>query len=343
MGAYLAQILSRAGHEVVVTTRQVRQDEEFVRYVLGNARDLGFVRSLLSEHWDAIVDFMVYTTEQFADRLDALLNATLQYVYLSSARVYAECDSPMGEDSPRLLDVSDDSDYLATDEYALSKAREEDLLGDSGRENWTIIRPYITYSEKRLQLGVLEKEEWLYRALNRRTIVFSKDMLSRETTMTYGFDVAKGIAALIGNTEVYGKMFHITAGQPLLWQDVLDIYLARIEQKCGFKPKVLLLELDALKKVRGGYYQICYDRLFNRKFDNRAIGQYVDVRAFIEAKDGLSRCIDEFLEFPNYGAINWRSEALKDRFAKEHTPLWQVHGLKNILRYVAYRYIGIGN
>ena len=65
----------------------------------------------------------------------------------------------------RLLDVSHDSIYLKTDEYALAKARQEDILRKSGKNNWTIIRPYITYSESRLQLGVLEKEAWLYRAL----------------------------------------------------------------------------------------------------------------------------------------------------------------------------------
>ena len=40
------------------------------------------------------------------------------------------------------------------------------------------------------QLGVLEKELWLYRALNGRTIVFSKDIAEKSTTLTYGYDVA---------------------------------------------------------------------------------------------------------------------------------------------------------
>lgn len=53
---------------------------------------------------------------------------------------------------------------LSIDEYAITKAHQENLLINSKNKNWTIIRPYITYSEQRLQLGTFEKEDWLYRA-----------------------------------------------------------------------------------------------------------------------------------------------------------------------------------
>lgn len=62
------------------------------------------------------------------------------------------------EESPRLLNTVDDQGCLATDEYALSKARCEDMLFGGGRSNWTIIRLAITYDGVvgRLQLGVYE-------------------------------------------------------------------------------------------------------------------------------------------------------------------------------------------
>ena len=43
------------------------------------------------------------------------------------------------------------------------KARQEDILRKSKFENW-ILSDLTTFSENRLQLGVLKKE-WLYRAL----------------------------------------------------------------------------------------------------------------------------------------------------------------------------------
>lgn len=53
---------------------------------------------------------------------------------MSSARVYAENNALISEDSPRLLDVSTDAVYLRTNEYALAKAREENILRNSGYE-----------------------------------------------------------------------------------------------------------------------------------------------------------------------------------------------------------------
>ena len=71
---------------------------------------------------------MSYTTEELKDRIELMLSATEQYIFLSSSRVYAGTDSLLTEDSPRLLDVTNDKEYLKTDEYALAKAREENII-----------------------------------------------------------------------------------------------------------------------------------------------------------------------------------------------------------------------
>lgn len=86
-------------------------------------------------------------------------------MFTLSYRAYA--DSPViTEDFPRLLDVIDDSEYLATGEYALAKARCEDMLFDSCKANWTIVRPAITYDGSgRFQLTLHEMDAWLWRVL----------------------------------------------------------------------------------------------------------------------------------------------------------------------------------
>lgn len=207
---------------------------------------------------------MVYATGEFRRRAPLLLDATAQYVFLSSARVYADSDAPITEESPRLLDVSQDREYLATDEYALAKARQEDILrAECGKGNWTIVRPYITYSEIRLQLGVLEKEAWLARALHGQTVVFSKDIADKMTTLTYGYDVARGIAALIGREKALGEAFHITCDRPIRWREVLNLYIEVLERKTRQRPKVLLT--DTAPHITP---QVKYDRYYNREFDN---------------------------------------------------------------------------
>ena len=286
MGVHLVNLLSsNPDCRITVTSRSRQEGKGNVSYVQGNGHDIAFLNTLLKDKYDVIVDFMNYHTEEFRERYRILLNACGQYVYLSSSRVYADSDSPITEEFPRLLDVTTDAEYLRTDEYALAKARQENLLRESGYKNWTIIRPYITYSEIRLQLGVLEKEAWLYRALQGRAIVFSKDIAERMTTLTYGLDVARAMAALIGREEAKGEAFHITTPESIRWSEVQKIYLDVLERETGKRPRVLLTEESLNLQYAWGKYQVKYDRLFNRTFDNGKIGRFIDTDCFVKLSD----------------------------------------------------------
>ena len=267
-----------------------------------------------------------------------MLEATGQYVFISSARVYAEVDGLITETSPRLLDVSNDTEYLKTNEYALSKAREEDILLNSGKKNFTIVRPTITYNRNRVQLGVLEKENWLYRALHGRSIVFSKDIADKVTTMTYGKDVANGIACIVGKEGAKGEIYHITCPQFLLWSDVLEIYLRELEVYLGKRPRVVMTEKSTNLKFKERVYQVIYCRYFNRAFDNSKVAKYCNINNFKQPKEGLSECLQQFLERPQFGEIDWILEAVNDRVAGERTPLSEIGSRANKMYYIVYRY-----
>lgn len=339
MGRNLVQLLAERGDMVSVTTRSSRQSSVSIEYIQGDAKDDSFLAPILAHKWDAIVDFMVYTTPVFQQRAPKLLAATTQYIFLSSARVYADSVEPIQEGSSRLLDSSSDSEFLATDEYSLAKARQEDILRQSGHKNWTIIRPYITYSEQRLQLGVLEKEGWLYRALKGRTIVFSQDIAIKLTTLTYGLDVATAIAALIGESRALGETYLITQREAISWREVLDVYLNVLEKYLGKRPKVLLLGLDDFSRCKRAEYQIKYDRLFNRTFNSSKVAGFVDVNAFISPEQGLTRCLKAFLENPQFLVIDWRSEAIKDRYCGEVASPKEIGHWKQKIEYLIYRFI----
>lgn len=338
MGNHLVKLLSDKGVETVVTTRSNRKAEGKIKYVQGNALEIEYLKTILVDKWDAIIDFMVYSTTDFNERVNLLLASTSQYVFLSSARVYAGTTIPIKETSPRLLDVTEDAEYLSTDEYALTKARQENILINSGHSNWTTIRPYITYSEDRLQLGVLEKEDWLYRALHGRAIVFSSDINTKNTTLTYGLDVSKGILAIIGSKSALGEVFHITVNYSIQWNDVLNIYLDVLEKHLGKKPKVILSNLDSFIECHPAKYQIKYDRLFDREFNNSKINTFIDTSQFVNTREGITKSLEKFLENPKFKYINWRTEAFKDRLTKEHTSLIEIKGLKQKLKYLLYRY-----
>lgn len=337
MGSHLVRVLASAGMDVTVTTRRDYPDAGLVHYVKGDAHDMAFLRPLLAGQFDAIVDFMVYDTEEFRLRYREMLAATRQYVFLSSARVYAGSYESITEDTPRLLEVCEDEEYLKTDEYALSKARQEDLLRESGSTNWTIVRPYITFSEIRLQLGVLEKEQWLWRALHGRTIVFSKDIAGHYTTLTYGLNVAQGIAALVGQSSACGKAFHITGTEAFLWSEILEIYVEVLAETTGRRPKILLLDRAVNLRYPRAQYQVRYDRLYDRRFDNSGIGRYTDVSLFLPVREGLKSCVREFVGHPRFSAISVRREALYDRMTGEWAPPREIPSFKEWMKYLIFR------
>jgi nucleoside-diphosphate-sugar epimerase len=339
MGTHLAKVLAETGNDVYVTSRRQFKTQNKINYILGNAQEDLFLEGILKERWDAIVDFMVYSTDSFRNRLDILLQATEQYIYLSSSRVYANSKVPITESSPRLLDVTSDSTFLDTDEYSLTKARQENMLFDSSSNNWTIIRPYITYSEERLQLGVSEKEAWLYRALHNRPIAFSADINSKITTLTYGLDVAKGINAIIGEKSALGEAFHITNQETITWKNVLDIYINTLDNYLDHSSEVVLQTIENFSEWNPSKYQIEYDRLYNRTFDNSKIEKYIDTSEFMDTSTGLKMCLESFLNTPQFLQFDWRNEAVKDRQLGVRAPLSELLTLKQKIKYIIIRYL----
>lgn len=332
MGTFLIEELHQY-YNLIVTSRQERHSSETVQYVKGNAHDLNFVRRLISDsEFYAIVDFMNYSTREFKSRVEIFLEHTRQYFYLSSARVYANSEMPITEESPRLLDVSTDKRFLLTDDYALAKARQEDILKSSGKKNWTIIRPYMTYFYNRLDLGYFSKEQWLYRILNYKTVIFPSNVADSLTTLTHGKDVAKAIAALVGKEDAKGDTFHITLNKSYKWKEIIDVYAECLEKR-GYSVQIKYIP----KAIINDNYIYCYDRVYNRVFDNTKINKYIDTTDFIDTKDGIVECVNQFLDYPTFGKINWIYQAFIDKITNERTELSSIKSFKDKAKYFLFR------
>lgn len=290
IGGHLSELLVNCGSEVVVTTRKERKGREGISYVMGDAHDPLFLGEVLSKGWDAVIDFMLWSSCAFERVCSQLLSSCEHYIFLSSYRVFA--DSPLiTERSPRLLDVVEDREYLATDEYALAKARQEDILRRSGRINWTIVRPAITYSQGRFQLCTLECDTWFPLALSGHVVPLSEDMLAKTTTMTWGGDVAKMISLLIGRDDAKGEDFNVCTSKSARWNDVLEIYRAIIPFCVKRIPEGLY------ERTVGGVYQCRYDRLFNRVVDNSKIITFTGLREsdLLSIDEGIGREFSGFV------------------------------------------------
>lgn len=339
MGVALTSLLENEGHNVFVTSRNDHRNKELVTYLKGNAKDLSFLNKILPlKKWDSILDFMMYSTREFEERYKVLLNSTSQYIFMSSARVYSNADEYQTETTPRLLEYINDEVYLATDEYALNKAREENLLLYSGKSNYTIIRPGITYGTYRMQLGVLEKEEWLYRALKGKPIIIADCIANKYTTMTFNEDSALCIFKIVGNSKAHGEIYNITTDAYVKWLDVLNLYVDSIKKVTGIRPEVLITKEIVAEKNHG--YQVTYDRVYDRKFDNKKIADVMgaDFR-FSAVDEKLPSCIEEFMQQPKFLCLRPIDEAIKDRYTKSFTKLSAFNGWRNKVKYLLYRFI----
>ncbi|MBR4905240.1 MAG: NAD-dependent epimerase/dehydratase family protein [Clostridia bacterium] len=314
IGAHTAPELIKRGFSVVVTSRSAHApDGSGVEYRQGNAKDEAFLDALLAERFDAIIDFMIYTTAAFSARCEKLLSHTDHYIFLSSYRVYGDAGcAPITEDSPRLLESVNDPEYLKTDEYGLAKARQEDILKASGHRNFTIIRPSITYGGDRFQLGTMEANEFLVRALNGKTVVFPKEMLSKRAAMTWSGDVGRMIARLVFNEAAFGETYTAASAETKTWNNVLKIYQKILGMQVKYVP------LPVYQSIVGRPWQIKYDRMLHRIVDNNKILLATGMKQseLMPLYDGLRIELGRFAADPKFKPVD---EAMQERFDRALT------------------------
>ena len=224
MGKYLVPELLTMGYCVdVIALEEMVSENPNLNYIQGNAKENGFLEKILKNKYDGVVDFMTYYTEEFKEVYKLFLDNTDHYIYLSSCRVFADAP-PITEKSPKLLDVSTDKEFLSTNDYALYKANQENMLINSNYNNWTIVRPATTYSTGRFQLVTLEAPTVIYRMLAGKTIVLPEKAMKCQATLSWGGDVGKMIAKLLFNPKAYREDYNVATAEHNSWEEIAQIY-----------------------------------------------------------------------------------------------------------------------
>lgn len=292
MGEYLTRYLYDMGFKLDVFSLDDRESKQNLTYIKANAKDKATVAEYLKNDYDAVIDFMMYNTKEFTDTYKMFLDNTEQYVYLSSYRVYAD-DNPIRETSPRLLDVSPDKHYLASDDYSLYKARGEDLLINSGKKNWTAVRPTITYSDQRLQLVTLEGNTVINRSRQGKPVVLPADALKAQTTMSFAGDVSKMIARLVLNKDAYGEMYTTATAEHQSWETIAGYYKEIIGLKYIPVSTEEFLSIRSDEEFDPYRWKLIYDRFYDRVIDNTKILNATGMKQseLMPVKEGLTRCI----------------------------------------------------
>ena len=257
--------------QIYITSRRRRvSDSSNIEYLHGNAKNLNFIKQLSQKiKPDVLIDFMVYETDCFKSHLPYLMNICKHYIFLSSYRVFSTQPKKMiSEGSPRLLDVSDNKEYLNTCEYALEKTKQEDYLKSIGLSHWTIVRPSITYSDNRFQFGPYEKDLISLRIQQNRPIPILANILDKKTTLTFSNDVAEMIIHIMNNKSSFSNDFNLCTGESITWRKVGKIY----NESLGLKVEEVS-DID-FNKLNLDRWQLKFDRSVDRVCNNSKILEF---------------------------------------------------------------------
>ena len=359
MGRPLVKYLLAGGCSVsVVCRRKVGDDDEKDlarsggKYLYGDAKNMKFMREVLNRYFDAIVDFCIYSSDEFHDRMDMFLDKTDQHVCLSTAAVYADIPTPKTESSPRYMEVDPPKEgTVKWGWYCYEKARIEDMLIASDRHNWTIVRPGVTMNADHVGWGLWWNDDWCGRILRGRKVVVEKDILDFKFSLSSGAQVALLIVSVIGNRKAFGEIFNVCSEEVWSWRNLLDLHRL-IFQKNGYDLKLAFVNSqDVIRMGLGSEYSYARARLLDRVFDNSKIQSIGP--GIADGLQGCQKSMTELLEewivcyIRQYKSIHtlggnnlWKTAQL-DRLSGDHSSRRDFYSFRQCLKYLIIRYFPV--
>ena len=272
--------------------------------------DSACLSALLAGHrFDAVVDFIAFTTQDIARDISLFRDKTDQFVFISSASAYQK---PV-------------QNYLITEEtplenpfweYSRNKIACEELLMKAHREEGfpaTIIRPSHTYGPSQIPLcvaGWIHPWTGIDRMKRGRQVIVSGDGTSL-WVLTWNTDFARGLVGLLGNPKAIGEAFHITSDQALSWNQIyLELY-----QALGQTPNMVHIPADLIAMYdEEAIGSLIGDKSNTVVFDNSKIKRFVpDFNCEVNWAEGLRRSLAWFEAHPEFQTIDHEENAKWDR------------------------------
>lgn len=268
LGTYTAKELLNKGCAVdVICLEDYTSNNPKLCYHKAKA-DLNYLTEFLKDkYYDGIVNFIHYYVPEMYKPVHKLLTSkTDQLIFLSSYRVYAESKQPLTEEAPLLTDVVEDEEFLKSEDYAVPKAIcEKFLREESGTENWTVVRPVISFSDKRFDLVTVSGHEIIDAARSGKTVILPEAAKNLTAGLDWAGNSGKLIANLLFKKECLGEAYTVSSGQNLTWGEVADIYTRLTGVNFRWA------DTEEYVSTGHGGNGLFYDRLYDRAVDNTKI------------------------------------------------------------------------
>jgi nucleoside-diphosphate-sugar epimerase len=262
---------------------------EGARLLVGDVHaDAGHLAGLLrGQHFDAVVDWIAFRTEDIERDIRLFSGQTGQFVFISSASAYQKPPA----------------NYLITEEtplenpfweYSQNKIACEQRLMKEYREGGfpvTIIRPSLTYGPSQIPLCGASWQH-PYTVIDRMKrglkIIVPGDGTSL-WVLTWNADFAKGLVGLLGCQDAVGEAFHITSDEVLTWNQIYR----EAGHAVGVEPQIVHVPSDLIVAYNSNALgDLIGDKVNSSVFDNRKIKRFVpDFSCEVTWAEGVRRAI----------------------------------------------------
>jgi len=280
--------------------------------LVADIKDPKSTQAALEGHeWDAVVNWIAFTTPDVERDLALFAGKTRQYIFISSASVYQKpLAHPVVTESTPLVNP-----YW---QYSRDKIACEERLTRAYRDEGfpiTIVRPSLTYETVLpVAIGGWNDYTIVDRMKRGEPVVVHGDGTSL-WTVTHSRDFAKGFVGLLGHQQALGHAFHITSDELLTWD---QIYRA-VGAAAGVEAKIVHIASEFIVKVARELGQgwmegnLLGDKAASVIFDNTKIKRFVpEFTATIPFAAGIRETVRWFEEKPERMTIKQGNNDLID-------------------------------
>ncbi len=305
--------LAAQRHQVFLFNRGSRTAElpENVITLRGDISNEAEAAAILNGmQFDAVGEFIGFTTEQVQRDVRLFSGKTRQYLYISSASAYQKplSESVITESTPLCNPYWQYSrDKIACEAYLMQQYRESGFPV-------TIVRPSHTYDERSVPLGVHGRNgSWqvVQRILEGKPVIIHGDGTSL-WTITHNSDFAKGYCGLVGNIHAIGQAYHITSDERVTWNQIYQC----IADTLNLPLKACHIPSDFLAAISDYDFEgsLIGDKASTVIFDNTKIKRAVpEYRADIRADQGIRQTVQHLLAHPELQKTDPEFDAWCDR------------------------------
>lgn len=282
------------GYEVSVMNRGSNNGilPRNVNPIIGDFQNVNLLYNLFRDSsFDVVVDFLSRTPKDIERVFPIFQDKCSQYIFISSACVYRRDkeDFPIREDAPK---PNTQWGYNIAKYHAELKLQE---LSKYGKCYYTIVRPYITYDNNRIPLGITPAYKYHKTIIERIKAGkpwFVWDDGKSICTLTHTKDFAVGLVGLFLNPMSRNEDFHITSDFRYEQIEVIKLLFSKLGMPLKVKKCSALKMASLLPEYRG---LLLGDRALDAVFDNSKIKIAVPELKFeISLENGIDEIIDNW-------------------------------------------------